>query len=131
MPQDYPDFTFTTHVRTLAADNIIIDKLTVGAYTARVATLENHGDTPSWYAPTGNNRRSKLFPRGTRGFIRNIDIYCRDKGTAGGKVYVELWVAPYVGPLYTGEITVPAGGDPAWRTWSPEKFWNYDALLIV
>jgi len=131
MPQDYPDFTFTTHVRTLAADNIIIDKLTVGAYTARVATLENNGATARWFAPIGNVRRSKLFPRGARGFIRNIDIYCRDKGTAGGKVYVELWVVPYIGPIYAGEITVPAGGAPDWRTWSVEKFWNYDSLLIV
>jgi len=131
MPQDYPDFTFTTHVRTLAADNIIIDKLTDGACMARVFTLQNHGDTAKWYAPTGNDRRGKLFPRGARGFIVDIDVYCRDKGTAGGKVYVELWVTPYTGPVYTGEITVPAGGDPAWRTWSPQKFWNYDSLLIV
>jgi hypothetical protein len=116
---------------TVAADNIIMDVLRVGAYTERRSILSNNGADVTWDNwATGDNRRSKFFPRGCRGFIQSIDLWCRDPATGGGTIYV--YVAPYpgVGAVYSGTITVPSAGAEAWRAWELAKFWNYDSMFI-
>jgi len=130
MPKDYPDFTFTTHVRTLAADNIVIDKLKVGAYTEDRRTLSNNGAAASWSSVTGDLRRGKFFPRGCRGFIDKIDVYCKDAGTTGGTIIVYISPHPKMGYVAGAGITVPAGADPAWRSADFRLMWNYDSLFI-
>jgi len=130
MAKDYPDFTFTTHVRTLAADNIVIDKLTVGAYTENRRTLSNNGATPGWSYVTGDMRRGKFFPRGCRGFIDKVDVYCKDAGTTGGTIIVYISPHPTMGYVAGAGITVPAGADPAWRSADFRLMWNYDSLFI-
>jgi len=118
-------------IKTLGGTNIIIDKLTQGAYTAVVTTLSNHSAPELWQGGyTGNNRVAKFFPRGARGFIRSISIHCKDVGAAGGTIYVSL--APYVGAgvVMSSTITVEAGGDEEWRYANIYRMWEYDSLFI-
>jgi len=130
MPQDYPDFTFTTHVRTLAADNIIIDKLTVGAYTENRRTLQNHGDTAQWASPTGTVRHGKFFPRGARGNLNAIWMYVRN--TDPSTQTLKLWVTPMpgMGPVAEASLTIPGNTPPSWVTEALRIPWNYDSLFI-
>ena len=148
MVEDYPDYTLpvvhigaitvtgsvtvsgSVHVDTVAADNIIIDKLTVGAYTERRSTLTNNGTTAGWIDADGVRRRGKFFPRGCRGFMRNVEVYCKDAGAAGGTITV--YVAPTIGmgQVASRVITVSAGGAEMWRTAVFDMMWNYDSLFI-
>ena len=148
MVEDYPDYTLpvvhigaitvtgsvtvsgSVHVDTVAADNIIIDKLKVGAYTARRSTLTNNGTTAGWIDADGVRRRGKFFPRGCRGFMRNVEVYCKDAGAAGGTITV--YVAPTIGmgQVASRVITVSAGGAEMWRTAVFDMMWNYDSLFI-
>lgn len=95
------------------------------------STIENHGATPllSGWA-TGVRRSGKFFPRGCRGFIETIQVYCEDSAVAGGTIYV--YIAPVIGMGYTyaTTIVVPAGGAPAWRDATFNIAWNYDSLFI-
>jgi hypothetical protein len=117
-------------VGTVAADNIVIDKLTVGAYTERRSTLLNKGTTPSWSNVTGASRHAKFFPRGARGFIYSVDAYCRDSGVTGGTITV--YISPYIGAgaVASATITVPAGGGASWRSAEFSRMWNYDSIFI-
>ena len=130
MARGHPDFEFSAYVKTLAADNLMIDKLTQGGYTERRMTLSNNGVTPSWEAKTGDNRAGKFFPRGCRGYIYQIAVYCKDAGASGGTITVYITPFPGMGPLYSAVITVPAGGDPAWRNAGVNRMWEYDSLFI-
>ena len=117
-------------IGTIAADNIIIDKLTVGAYTERRSTLSNHGETFAWYDETGNDRWGKFFPRGCRGFIHTIDVWCKDSGDAGGTITVYISPHPSMGYVATATVTVPAEGAEDWRSATFNRMWNYDSLFI-
>jgi len=114
----------------VAADNIIIDKLTVGAYTERRSILSNEGATASWAYPTGNYRHGKYFPRGCRGFIDRIGIYCRNVGVADEKITVYISPQPGMAPIYSGDIDVPGNAAPAWRWLLIRRMWNFDSLFI-
>lgn len=121
----------SANVKTVGLDNILIDKLKVGAYTERRSTLSNNGETPSTYIKSTEPRRlGKYFPRGCRGFIRNIGVYCKDAGTSGGTVTV--YIAPTIGmgEVASKVITVPSSGSPTWRIAVFNMMWNYDSLFI-
>lgn len=117
-------------VATVAADNIIIDKLTVGAYTERRSTIANNGVTEGWGNCSGGVSRGKFFSCGCRGFINTIDLYCKDNGAAGGTVTVYL--SPYIGAgvVYSATVTIPAAGAAAWRSATFNKMWTNASLFI-
>jgi hypothetical protein len=117
-------------ISTVAADNIIIDKLTVGAYTERRTTLSNNGTTASFSPCSGVYRYGKFFPRGCRGFISTVDVHCQDAGSSGGTITVYL--KPFVGGgyIYSASITVPAGGNADWRSATFNTMWEYDSMFI-
>lgn len=118
------------NIKTSGGANIIIDKLTQTAYTERRSTLGNRGDTASWDNVTGNNRRGKFFPRGCRGFLNYIGVYCRDAGAAGGTITVYISPHPGMGYVASANVTVPAGAAAGWRSATFNLMWNYDSLFI-
>ena len=97
----------------------------------RRSLLWNHGVTPLWRSEVGSGRDSKFFTRGARGHIRNIEVYCRDAGAAGGNILVGISPFPGMGPLTSAYLIIPAGGGPAWRAASFVQMWNYDSLFIT
>lgn len=122
--------TVDLNIKTSGGANIIIDKLTQTAYTERRSTISNSDTAAGWSAPTGNNRRGKFFPRGCRGFIDTIDVYCKDAGAAGGTISVYITPHPSMGYIATADVTVPAGGGEDWRSANFDRMWNYDSLFI-
>ena len=118
------------NIKTSGGVNIVIDQLTQTAYTERRTTLTNGIAPDTWAAYTGNTRAGKFFPRGCRGFIFNIGVYCRDTAAAGGTVTV--YIAPFIGAgaLYMENIVVPAGGGPALRYAAFNIMWEYDSMFI-
>lgn len=118
------------NIDTAGGVNIIIDKLTQTAYVEDQRTLSNHGTSPTPASVIGNNRRGKFFPRGCRGFIKTIDVYCSDAGASGGTVTVYLSPFPGMGYLMTADVTVPSSGAADWRSATFNKMWNYDSLFI-
>jgi len=130
MPKGREDFSFSAYIKTLEADNIIIDKLTVGAYTARETMVKNDNDVTSPTAPpsslTGVTYRGKFFPRGMRGNLRNLRIYCKRTGT--GTLTLSYSPQPGMGPV--GSVTITPDTDWNWKIGSIGRFWNYDSLFI-
>ena len=130
MVQDYPDYSLGAMVQTLLADNIIIDKLKVGAYTSRAAwlTWDNGVTTPD--APpdseTGTSYRGKFFPRGCRGHIVVVRIYCKRTGTGT----ITLAFAPHPGAGEIKTVTVTPGTAWDWKEATGRIMWNYDAMFI-
>jgi len=122
--------TVDLNIKTSGGANIIIDKLTQTAYTERRVTLSNNGATPIWTYQTGAKRIGKFFPRGCRGFISTIDVYCKDAGTAGGTITVYISPHPTMGYIASATVTVPAGGAASWRSATFNRMWNYDSLFI-
>lgn len=117
-------------IETADGLNILIDKLKQDAYTERRSTLSNDNGVTTPTAPpsakTGTIGHGKFFPRGCRGFIRNLQIYCKRTGAGT----VTLAVSPIIGmgEIYTVEITPDA--DWNWKSAELKKFWNYDSLFI-
>ena len=130
VPIDIKVQTVDLDIKTSGGVNIVIDKLTQTAYTARTASIVSHGTAEAWASYTGVNRTGKFFPRGARGFLNVVNVRCRDAGAVGGTITV--YVAPYIGAgyLYSADITVPAGGGEAWRTATFNVMWEYDSLFI-
>lgn len=122
--------TVQLNIKTFVGTNIIIDKLVQEAFTERRSTISNNGETANWTDATGTNRKGKFFPRGMRGFINTIDVYCKDAGATGGTISVYISPQPSMGYLYTADITVPAGGGADWRSATFNKMWNYDSMFI-
>ena len=118
------------NIKTSGGANIVIDVLTQAAYLERRSTLSNNGATPSYTDAIGNNRWGKFFPRGCRGFINTIDLWCRNLVDYEGTIYVYLSPFPGMGYVYTANITVEASGWPAWRSATFNKMWQYDSLCI-
>jgi len=118
------------NIKTSGGANIIIDKLTQTAYTERRATQGNPtgGTPPSFETATCVG---KFFPRGCRGFLRNITRYV--KSVTGAQQ--EVWAfSPYPG---AGEVfTATENWSGAFEGWGPlsaqppRRFWNYDSLFI-
>jgi len=118
------------NIKTSGGTNIIIDKLAQGAYTERRISLTNYGASASWWSPTADQRRGKFFPRGAKGFLRSVVVYCRDTGAGGGTITVYAAPYPGAGYLYSAIVTVPAAGAAAWRMATFTKMWGYDSLFL-
>ena len=118
------------NIKTSGGVNLVIDKLTQTAYVEDRRTLSNNGATPSWGPVTGTNRAGKFFPRGCRGFIGTIDVYCKDIGAGGGTITVYITPHPSMGYVASADVTVPAAGPAAWRSATFNRMWNYDSLFI-
>jgi hypothetical protein len=116
------------NVKTSGGTNIMLDVLTQGAYTERRSTLSNNGAAPAGYS--AGTYDGKFYPRGCRGFVDAISVYCRDNGAAGGTIAVYLSPNPNLSPIFSGTVTVPAGGAVAWRLASIIQMWNYDSMFI-
>ena len=122
--------TVDINIKTSGGVNLVIDKLTQTAYLEDRRTLSNNGATPTWIAEVENNRRGKFFPRGCRGFINTIDVYCKDAGVAGGTITVYISPHPSIGPVAQTYISVPTAGPPTWRPATFNRMWNYDSMFI-
>jgi len=108
----------------------------VGGQNSQDSTLErrsmvwndNEIETPTVPPHThiGIDDRGKFFPRGMRGKIEEIQLYC----TGNGAATVDLVLTPHpgLGPFYTLVLTPAAGW--AWQGVALEEMWNYDSLFI-
>lgn len=70
--------------------------------------------------------KGKFYPRGCRGMIEQVAIYC--VRTAAGTLTLRLSPHPVLGPLY--QVTITPGAAWAWVTADLELMWNYDSLFI-
>jgi hypothetical protein len=122
--------TPTINVQTSGGANIVIDKLTQGAYTERQSTLANNGTTPTMVYLNLTNKRGKFFPRGCRGFISSIEIYCANADTAAHTFTIKIAPMPGMGPVATYTLSVAGGSSANWRSVTVNRFWNYDSLFI-
>jgi hypothetical protein len=122
--------TPTVNIQTSGGANIVIDKLTQGAYTERQSTLANNGATATMTLSNLTNRRGKFFPRGCRGFICSIEIYCNNADTASHTFTIKVSPMPGMGPVATFTLSVAGGSGNAWRSAAVGRFWNYDSLFI-
>lgn len=122
--------TAAINIDTAGGTNIVIDRLTQAAYLERRTTLTNRGAAALWTYYTGNNRGGKFYPRGCRGFIEDIEVYCYDTAAGGGTITV--YIAAYIGGdvLDSAVVTVPPGGAAAWRAAAFNIMWEYDSLFI-
>jgi hypothetical protein len=122
--------TPTVNIQTSGGANIVIDKLTQSAYTERQSVLANNGATPSMIGVNLTYKRGKFFPRGCRGYIMTIEIYCNNADTVSHTFTIKLSPMPGMGPVATFTLPVAAGSIPAWRSVTVQRFWNYDSLFI-
>jgi len=102
----------------------------VDSVLERRSLIANHGAVALWEVGSLIIARGKFFTRGMRGFLEDIEIYCRDPLAAGGTMTVNICPFPESGTLYTANIVVPAGGGAAWRAAAFDLFWNYDSMFI-
>jgi hypothetical protein len=125
--------TPTINVQTSGGANIVIDKLTQGAYIERRGTLENNGTTVYWLSANYTYYRGKFFPRGCRGIIKSIEVYTQNQSASSDALSVFLSPAPGFGFIYSKPniISVPAGAGGAWRSGTINFPWNYDSLFVA
>jgi len=122
--------TPTVNIQTSGGANIVIDKLTQGAYTERRSDIYNHGATATMVANNYTYKRGKFFPRGCRGFLHRVWVYCDNTDTAAHTLTVKFSPAPGMGAVYTVSASVAAGSSASWRYIDVKKFWNYDSMFI-
>ncbi|MEM2568215.1 MAG: hypothetical protein QXH20_07090 [Candidatus Bathyarchaeia archaeon] len=118
------------NIKTSSGANIVIDKLTQGAYTERRSVLENNGTTPTMMNWNKTYARGKFFPRGCRGFIRFVNVYCDNLDSSPHVLTVHLTVAPGMGDVYSATLTLDAGSPAAWYSVTLLKMWQYDSLFV-
>jgi len=118
------------NIKTSSGVNIVIDRLTATAYIEDRRTISNNGATPSMTAPGTIARLGKFFPRGCRGFLYSIEVYCDNPDTVDRRLYVYVSPQPGMQAIYSGEVYVVAGASGAWRSATIRKFWNYDSMFI-
>ena len=70
--------------------------------------------------------KGKFFPRGARGLIESVSIYCKRTGV--GLFRVNLAPFPGSGPVAT--LLVSPGLDWGWAIANYRQMWNYDSLFI-
>jgi len=118
------------NIKTETGANIIIDKLTASAYTEERHVIANNGPSAAMMAPGTTYRRGKYFPRGCRGFIKEIEVYCDNPDTVSRKLYIYVSPQPGMAPIISAELTVGPGVSPAWRPVTIKRYWNYDSLFV-
>lgn len=96
----------------------------------RRTLIENNGVVTLWINKAFDNRIGKFFPRGCRGWIDDVEVYCYDTGAAGGTITV--YISPFIGcgVVQQANLVIPPGGAAAWRAAAFNLVWNYDALFI-
>ena len=122
--------TVDINIKTSGGVNLVIDKLTQTAYVEDRRTLSNKGTTPTWNYVIGTGRIGKFFPRGCRGFINTIDVYCKDAAAAGGTITVYISPHPSMGYIATADVTVDAEQPAQWKSATFNRMWNYDSMFI-
>jgi len=70
--------------------------------------------------------KGKFFPRGCRGMLEQLEIYCIRTGA--GALRLRYSPHPCLGPI--NEVTIIPGADWAWVASVIEEMWNYDSLFI-
>jgi len=120
-----------TDIKTFGETNIFIDKLTQGAYIERRSTISNNGETPSWLFIKETTYRGKFFPRGCRGFIKRVEVYCRNLTEDDGLVYIVVGRRMGKGILTSSNIAVVAGSEAGWRGVDFNVPFMYDSLFIA
>ncbi|MBW2559547.1 MAG: hypothetical protein JRE40_01705 [Deltaproteobacteria bacterium] len=118
------------NIKTSGGANIVIDKLTQTAYTERRSTISNNGATATMESAGTTTYRGKFFPRGMRGFLGSIEIYCDNSDTADHTFTIKIAPQPSMGPTIEETLTVSAGASAAWASRIIREFWNYDSMFI-
>lgn len=119
-------------VSTVGGTNIILDKLTQEAFLERRPIIKNDNGVVTPTAPpsnvTGNAALyiGKLFPRGCRGFLHALYIYCKRTGAGT----VTLSFAPYVGDKAVASVTITPSADWDWQHALYDFPWSFDSLFI-
>ena len=122
--------TVDINIKTSGGANIVIDKLTQSAYVEDRRTLANNGAAAVMTAGNYTTRRGKYFPRGARGFVSYVEVYCDNVDTVEHTFTVYFCVQPGMAPVFSVPLSVPAGAAAGWRSVSVGRFWNYDSLFI-
>jgi len=118
-------------IETIEGTNLFIDLLKSSAYTPLRRTIENNADSGyNWESAVNDARKGKFFPRGCRGFLNKIEVYCRDAGSSGGTITVYLSPHPSMGYIASANITLDPSVAGDWRSAIFRKMWNYDSLFI-
>jgi len=118
------------NIKTETGANIIIDKLVESAYTEERRTIANNGATATLTANNKTYLRGKFFPRGCRGFIRRVQIYCDNQDTTGHVFTVRIAPMPGMGAIIEKDLTLPGGVGADWRIVVINALWPYDSLFI-
>jgi hypothetical protein len=118
------------NIKTSGGANIVIDKLTQSAYTERRSTLSNNGATATLQSGLSTTKRGKFFPRGCRGVLEAITIYCDNADTAAHTLTVKVTPHPGMGPAITATLSLSAGAAAGWQAVTVRKMWNYDSMFI-
>lgn len=102
----------------------------VSAVHERRSTILNDSEIEDGTTPdslyTEETYRGKFFPRGCRGMMEALLIYC--KRTGAGEIELRYSPHPSLGPI--GTVTVTPGSSWAWKGVAVEKMWSYDSLFI-
>ena len=83
------------------------------------------GEVPPAFR-TGVTGRGKFYPRGCRGMLEELDIYCIR--AAAGTLRIGWSPHPGLGPVW--ERTITPGAAWAWQGNFINQMWNYDSLFI-
>ncbi len=86
--------------------------------------VEDGDAPPAFY--TCLTYKGKFYPRGCRGMIESIWIYCRDAGA--DRLTLRYSPHPGLGPV--GEVTITPLAGWSWVGAVIEEMWNYDSLFI-
>jgi len=118
------------NIKTETGANIVIDKLVESAYTEERRTISNNGTSATLTANNKTYMRGKFFPRGCRGFIRQVQIYCDNQDTVGHVFTIRISPMPGMGAIIEKDLTVAGGLSADWRTVVIDALWPYDSLFI-
>lgn len=102
----------------------------VPASVERRSTLLNDNEVTAPTAPPSNHTattyKGKFFPRGCRGMLEEVLIYCKRTGSGT----MTLRYSPHPCLSKVGELTITPGSAWGWATAAVEEMWNYDSLFI-
>ncbi len=117
-------------ISTAAGTNILIDLLAQGAYTERHVTIANDNGVVAPNTPPSNFNNytlcNKFFPRGCRGAIANVSVYCKRTSTG----ILVMSISPYPGSGVIITATVTPGANWGWASVNIYRMWNYDSMFI-
>lgn len=114
------------------ADNrmAIASQVTQSGYLERRSMVLNDNGVVAPNAPpatyTAVTYKGKFFPRGMRGKIEELQIYCKDAGAD----LITLRYSPHPGLGPFGEVTITPLATWSWVGAAVEEMWDYDSLFI-